>query len=407
MGQINLRTILICALGAFGGGIVFCRAMGYGAEGAFLFSLCGLGTGWTAGWSLTKKWPMAVPGGILALFSVIVCGFYHQDAVMGAFAAVAGALSVLGVRLCGFGFHGGVGAWSLTLSVLGMLFAMGCSLIWQVAAAITSILNLLLYLEALRYGSLRKGHFLKDNVPSIGRSQAQSIGNFAVFLACAVPVGLLFWGLWWMIGEVVLEGLKDAARGTGGLIAAIAQAIEDFYIWLLHFFRMDPPTDKNPSGGDGGRKGFSMGVAGLISTMGTVAMVVAACFLVAGIGFYVARKGFKLARQQRQEEDYEDFDEELERPKGNLLRRFLNRFQKQKISDFSDPSMKVRFAFQQLLRKKQKEQGSVFHKTPNELLDPAIPGEAALVSAYNRVKYAKIAATQEDAVAAEQYVKAL
>lgn len=407
MGNINIRTILICALGAFGGGIVFSRAMGYGPEGAFLFSLCGLGAGWAAGCSLTGRWPPAVPGGLFALAGVIACGMYYQEAAMGAFAAVAGAICVLGVRLCGFGFHGGVGAWSLTLSVLGLLFTTGCSLVWQTVAAIAGILNLLLYLEGLRYASLRKGHFLKDNVPSIGRSQAQSIGNFAVFLACAVPLGLLFWGLWLVIGEAVLNGLKEAAKGTGGLIAAIARAIEDFYIWLLQFFRMDPPTDKNPSGDGGSGKGFSVEVAGLISVMGTAAMVAAACFLVAGVGIYVARRGFRIARRYRQEEDYEDFDEELERPKGNLLGRLLRRLQKQRISDFSDPSMKVRFAFQQLLRKKQKEQGTVFHKTPNELLDPTIPGEEALVNAYNRVKYAKIAATPEEAAAAERYVKEL
>lgn len=407
MGNINIRTLLICALGAFGGGIVFCRAMGYGPEGAFLFSLCGLGTGWAAGCSLIRKWLMAIPGGILALTGIIASGIFHQDAAMGAFAAVAGAISVLGVRLCGFGFHGGVGAWSLTLSVLGLVFTMGCGLVWQTAAAVAAILDLLLYLEGLRYGSLRKGHFLKDNVPSLGRSQLQSVSQFAVFLACAVPVGLLFWGLWLVIGDVILEGLKNAAKGTGGFIAAIAQAIEDFYIWLLQFFRVDPPVGGSRVGNDDDGRGFSIGVQGLLSTAGTVAMVAAACFLVAGVGFYVARKGFKIARWKRQEEDYEEFDEELERPKGSLLRRFFNRLRKQKISDFSDPSMKVRFAFQQLLRKKQKEQGSVFHKTPNELLDPTIPGEEALVNAYNRVKYAKSTATPEEAAAAEAYVRTL
>ena len=407
MGHINLRTILICALGAFGGGVVLCRAMGYGPEGAVLFLLCSLGAGWAAGWSLTGKWLPAIPGGALGLAGILACGIFHRDAAMGAFAASAGAISVLGVRLCGFGVHGGVGAWSLTLSVLGLLFTMGCSLFWQTVAAVIAILNLLLYLEGLRYGSLRKGRFLKDNVPTLGRSQAQSIGNFAVFLAWALPLGLLCWGLWFVIGDVVLTGLKNVAKGTGGLIAAIARAIEDFYVWLLQFFRMDPPVDRGGSDSDGGARGFSTGVAGLISVAGTVAMVAAACFLITGVGIYVARKGFKIARRQRREEDYEDFDEELERPKRNLLRKFLSRFQKQRISDFSDPSMKVRFAFQQLLRKKQKAQGSIFHKTPNELLDSTVPGEEALVDAYNRVKYANIAATEADGAAAEAYVKGL
>ena len=374
MGNLNLRTVLICALGAFGGGIIFCRAMGYGPEGALLFSLCSLGIGWAAGWSLTKKWLLAIPGGVLGIICILACGLFHGDAAMATFTAVAGAVSLLGVRLCGFGFHGGVGAWSLTLSVLGLLFSMGYSPFYQTVSAVAAILDLLFYLEALRYGSLRKGHFLKDDVPSLGRSQLQSIGHFVVFLAYALPAGLLFWLLWLVIGDVVLDGLKNAAKGTGGLIAAIAQAIEDFYIWLLQFFRMDPPVDRSRADNDGGGRGFSVGVQGLLSAAGTVAMVVAACFFITGVGIYVARKGFQLVRRQHQEEDYEDFDEELERPKRNLIRRFLSRFQKQRISDFSDPTMKVRFAFQQLLRKKQKEQGSVFHKTPNELLDPMIPG---------------------------------
>jgi hypothetical protein len=112
----------------------------------------------------------------------------------------------------------------------------------------------------------------------------------------------------------------------------------------------------------------------------------------------------KRAKKQETVSDFVDEVEKLERPKGFLRRKQRGR---QKLSDFRSPNMKLRFVFQQLLRKKQKTQPQAITKTPNELRDDTVQDEETVISAYNRVKYAQGEVTPEELQAAERYLKHL
>lgn len=405
MSNINLRAILSGSLGAFGCGLLLCRIMGYEPEGSIMLFLSGLGAAWAGNWSLTKRWHLAATGGILLLGAAIFCGIFHRNWGMGFMAGAAGGLCLMAVRFCGFGYRGTLGAWSLVLSVFGLICAGKYGVLWQSLALGNALAALLCYLEGSRYSSLRRGHFMGDTVPGFGRPQTLSVANFVLFLAVALPLGVLGWGLWIIVGDAVTAALADGTRNAVWGIRWLLDAIERFYVFVLQFFQPEPPVDRSPSGSDQRDVGFSNAAVGVISTLGTVALLVAAASILAGVGIAVVRKGFKPGLKKQVTQDYEETVENLKRPKNNLLKKLMDRMKKQKISDFSDPALKIRFAFQQLLIKKQKEQACVFHKTPNELLNPDVPGEEALVHAYNRVRYANGMPTKAEIAAAEQYVK--
>lgn len=103
-------------------------------------------------------------------------------------------------------------------------------------------------------------------------------------------------------------------------------------------------------------------------------------------------------------EDYVDEIEALERPRTH--RRF-HRQSGQSFSDFADDRLKIRFAFQQLLRRRKEKDNLAHTKTPNELRQEELEEEDRLIAAYNRVRYGDGNVTKKDILAAKRYLELL
>ena len=100
--------------------------------------------------------------------------------------------------------------------------------------------------------------------------------------------------------------------------------------------------------------------------------------------------------------DYIDEIERLERP-IRKRRKWFNR--KQRFDDFDSPAMKIRFAFQQLLRRREQTEPMACTKTPNELREQDSADADVVIDAYNRVKYGLGNVTEQELQAARRYVK--
>ena len=67
--------------------------------------------------------------------------------------------------------------------------------------------------------------------------------------------------------------------------------------------------------------------------------------------------------------------------------------------------MKIRFAFQQLLRRREQTEPMACAKTPNELREQDSADADTVIDAYNRVKYGLGNVTEQELQAARRYVK--
>lgn len=116
------------------------------------------------------------------------------------------------------------------------------------------------------------------------------------------------------------------------------------------------------------------------------------------------------------EEDYVDETESLMDAKkmlsdtGARLKNTLKKLRErpQKIDDFTDPRMKVRFAFQQLLIRVSKRNPAVLHETPNEIYRDEYKDEAEFrefLDHYNEARYSNSVLGQDAADSAESILK--
>ena len=96
--------------------------------------------------------------------------------------------------------------------------------------------------------------------------------------------------------------------------------------------------------------------------------------------------------------DYVEEYEALERPKLRLFRR--KRIEKP--TDYQG-AMKVRYAFQVLLKQRMKSDPTAFSKTPNELRETQ--EDDNLIDAYNRVRYGDGDVTQGQLDYVEKWLK--
>ncbi len=117
-----------------------------------------------------------------------------------------------------------------------------------------------------------------------------------------------------------------------------------------------------------------------------------------------------------EEEDYVDETENLFTWKSlwdgskesllNALRRATER--PQRMDDFADPRMKIRFAFKEVLKKIVSSDPRGMYETPYELLANQLDNEddyAGLIEAYNDVRYGNIMPTDEQVKTARRVMK--
>ena len=98
--------------------------------------------------------------------------------------------------------------------------------------------------------------------------------------------------------------------------------------------------------------------------------------------------------------------EALERPHWHL-RQWISSRKRQRLSDFTDNNLKIRFVFQQMLRHRIKSEPDVLFRTPNELTNAQDPLENQLMNSYNRVRYGNKAATDQEVHFAADYLSAI
>ena len=117
-----------------------------------------------------------------------------------------------------------------------------------------------------------------------------------------------------------------------------------------------------------------------------------------------------------QEEDYEDEAESLFDMKKMLsdtranMKKTLKKLRErpQRLEDFPDPRMKIRFAFQQLLKKVKQRDPGALSKTPYEIYDREYAGEAdfrEFMDYYNQAKYSDIDLPEDAADCAKAILK--
>jgi hypothetical protein len=401
----QLRGILLCGLGGFGVGMILCGLLSL--SGAGILALAGLLGGAAGAAALEKK--NSIAGVLLGLGIVLAAGlgiWWFRDALVVIFVVITCLLSAGALLVSGYGFYAPLGVWTLVLLALSAPAAGKLGLVLPDTVAL--LLALGLTLDGLRDGSMRKSQLRgrdSTHLENPGNLLEHSYGLLALFALGAVTLGLLTYGFSHYLGQGISALAGGSVAGVSGILRWIVWLITAIIQWFSDLF----PDLSEDGPGDGLSRNIDQMVytGGEGSWLSTVLLVILLVTLAiglcvaAGAVFLGARKR---AKKQEVISDFVDEIEQLERPKGFLRRKTRGR---QKLSDFQSPNMKLRFVFQQLLRKKQKTQPQAITKTPNELRDDTIQDEETVIAAYNRVKYAQGNVSPQELQAAERYLKHL
>lgn len=400
-----LRSVLLCFLGTWGAGLIVCRVLGLAPGDSLILAIGGGLCGSLS--ALCQSRGRVVSGVLLGLGLLCAAGL---GASLGGplpllFAVVAGLLCFGAVTLGGWGFYGPLGVWSVVIWSVSILLSGAFGGSWQWASGLAALLSLGLTLDGFRENSVRRGRLLSRDVP-LGEAFGL-LGNsrllLGLFLCLAVAAALGLMGVFSLIfGGIKLLG-HFLLTGTGKLGYTVALLLGKLITWLLSLLpslpsqesaagRTEFKFDMEPY--DGGSPGSTL--------LFVMLLVVGAVALVTASGLWILRK--KRHKKETAPElcDYVDEIERLERPKW---RPFSRRGRKKaKMSDYRG-AMKIRFAFQQLLKRRLEEDGTARSKTPNELRRAGHPDEDTLIDSYNRVRYGNRGVTEAEIAAAERVVK--
>lgn len=403
MGRI--RGILLVGLSGFELGLILCRLYDLSPLFSLIFALAGF-LGAVAGAISTGRSDRGSLGimavGVLlggGLGAISLPGYFLPVLNLGACLLGLGALVA-----SGYGFYGPLGVWGTLISGTAMLVAGHWGKPWQMIALGAMLVILLFTLDGFRDTSMRKSQHKNRSFSHIGNPgniRKHSFVLLALFLALALGLSLICWGMQSLFVGILRSIFTRGNWVYDAFIQWIEPIMEAFVLWLRSRLNQD-----SGSGGGGDSEiidtGFKrMPYAGSALATGLlIAAFVVLCGAVAlGVGGLMIHRRLK-KREEREPEDFEDFVEKLEHP--SLFRRLKKRKDKSRLRDYETPAMKIRFVFQQLLRKKQKS-GSVICKTPNELLDVSVTDEDVLIRAYNQVKYGHGQISEEDLAAVERY----
>jgi hypothetical protein len=386
--------------------MLLCGLLGLSPAGVGVLGLTGLLGGTVGATALEKK--NSIAGALLGLMLAAVAGlgiWWFRDALVVIFVVLTGLLSAGALLVSGYGFYTPLGIWTLVLLALSIPAATKLGLTAPGTAAL--LLALGLTLDGLRDSSMRKGQLRgrdSTHLENPGKLLEHSYGLLALFALGAVVLGLLTYGFSHYLGKGISALAGGSVAGVSGILRWIVWLITFILQWFSDLF---PDLQEDHHGGGSGSSDQPVYTGGDGSWLSTVLLVILLVTL--AIGLCVATGAVllgarKRAKKQEAVSDYVDEIERLERPKGFLRRKTRGR---QKLSDFQSPDMKLRFVFQQLLRKKQKTQPGAITRTPNELRDDTIRDEETVIAAYNRVKYAQGDVGPEELRAAERYLKHL
>lgn len=403
MGRI--RGVILAFFGGLGIGLIMCRLFAYAPGHSLIFALSGTlgavagacGTGRSEKQGLCAMGAGVVLAGVLG--AVVLPGYLLPLLNLGCCLLGLGALTATG-----YGFYGPLGVWSCLIAGVALLVAGHWGIYWQAGVLVAVVMTLVLTLDGFRDGSLRKSQHKNRSyvhIPNPSNIRRHSFLLVAIFFGIALLASLLCWGMQSLL-VALFRGLFTRGNALyDAFVQWVEPIMEAFLLWLRS--RLNRDTSSGGGGGgttDGGWRKTSYVGSALATSLLIGAFIVLCGAIALGVGGLFLHQRLK-KRESRETEAYEDFVEKLDHP--GLFRRFRGRKGKQRLKDYDTPAMKIRFVFQQLLRKKQHQQGSVAHKTPNELLDVTVTDEATLVAAYNRVKYGHGQISPEELAAAKRY----
>ncbi len=396
-----IRTALLCCLGSLGAGILLTGLLGLPEYHIALFVAAGLLGSGIGAITLEKsqKWMIGLLcGGMLAAIAAgILC---LKDGMAMVFLAIVYALSAGAAIMGGYSYYGPTGWWCLAILVLAYLLGAYTGVLLG-----AMLLGLVLTLDGFRASTMRKAQ-LKDQYVRHLDNPSGILGYSVMLLCILLPVMLGLGLLAMLLGDQLTGALgKVGARSAPGLLKVltwIQGLILAFIKWLRSLFHFkkgidsaEPPDDYVPEQYSGGPGSWLMTIL-LVTATAVLLLSVAA-----GAGTVLLRRQ-KRPREEAEGQDYIDEIEQLERP-IRKRRKWFNR--KQRFEDFESPAMKVRFAFQQLLRRREQTEPMACTKTPNELREQDSADANAVIDAYNRVKYGMGSVTEQELQAAKRYVK--
>lgn len=401
-----LRSVCLCALGSWGAGLILCRVLGL-APAASL-PLC-FGGGLCGSLAFLCQNRGRVFSGMLlglGLLCAAALGYMLGGLRPLLFSVAAGLLCFGAVTLGSCGFYGPLGVWSVVILSGSTLLAGAFGPGWQGASALGAAICLGLTLDGFRENSVRKGRLLHRDTP-MGNAFGLT-GNsrllLGLFFLAAVAAALGIMGVFSLISGGLRQLGHFLLTGTGKLGYIVAMLLGKLITWLLSLLPNAPGESRSFSDStdfkfdlepyDGGSPGSTL--------LFVMLLVVGAVALVTVSGLLILRK--KRHKKEAVPEicDYVDEIERLERPKWRSFSRW--RRKTVKVSNYRG-AMKIRFAFQQFLKKRLAEDSAARTKTPNELRREGHPDEDTLIDSYNRVRYGNRDVTEEELAAAERVCK--
>ena len=402
----RIRAVLLSAIGGLAVGIILCRLLRLSPESslyylwvALLGALSGLAANGLKGKTGWLGFGLGLIAGMLPLF-LCLPGYLTKLGGAGMFLLCFGAQIA-----SGWGFYGPLGVWVTLISGVSVFVGKAMGQPWSLAATFCALGALGLTMDGFRDSSLRKAFHRKREHRGSGapRELARFHGGMTgAFLLGAVVAALMTFGFASGLINVIKTGMSQGFEGILSIFNWLFWAIEWVIRWFSDLFP-DLVEDPNPSGGGAVEAPVYTGGPG--SPISTVIMLVIFMLICMAVTALVARQALRARKSPKDTEEPVDYVEEverLERPRRPLLRRKRNG---EKYRNITDPAMRLRYVFRQLLTAKMKDDGRAVTKTPNELMDPAVRDEPELVEAYNLLRYGNRPVTERQLEAAERYLK--
>ena len=400
LGQV--RNVLLCGLGSLGAGALLTGLLGLPAYQIALFVAAGLLGSGIGAITLEKsqKWLIGLLSGGLAV--TVVAGMVClRDGFAAILLTVLYALTAGASVLGGFGYYGPTGWWCLVILALAYLTGQDNGML-----LVAMLLAIVLTLDGFRDSAMRKAQ-LQDRYVKRLSNPSGILGYSVLLLGIMLPVLLGIGLLAMLLGDRLTGALGKISLGSAHGASKLLYWLNWLITTFLEWFRSLFGTPDKPGGTGGGGDDYVPDIytGGPGSWLLTILLVAATAVLLlsvaAGAGTVLLRQR-KRPREEAENQDYIDEIEQLERP-ARKRRKWFER--KQRMEDFESPSMKIRFAFQQLLRRREQTEPMAYTKTPNELRKQDKADANAIINAYNRVKYGTGAVTEQELQAARRYVK--
>ncbi|MDD6023387.1 MAG: hypothetical protein PUC06_03975, partial [Oscillospiraceae bacterium] len=367
-----IRTVLVGLLGGFGLGLILCWFLYLRPVYSLYFALCGGIGGIASIFHGNRNAQYAIALGLALCVGVLGAVLSHWSAVVVAGLTVY-VLAFGGGTMGGYGFYAPMGIWSILALLGAVLTSGGFPQLWKYGALGAMALALGLTLDGFRANSLRKAMMQRKNDSAIRNPSGILENSFWMYLGfvglglvAAAVIMVMGFGLWQIVkrgwGYVRFYLLQDGA-GIFGWFGSMVIRFVRWFQSLFHGKEDHPDIEMEETLRDDGWQNLVYGASAVATVILVVVSALAAAGMVTGLVMGIVRRA-KSKPRLIEGEDYVDEIEALERPRKH--RRF-HRQSGQSFSGFADDRLKIRFAFQQLLRRRKEKDNLAHTKTPNEL----------------------------------------